>query len=144
MTAALDDRTVAYVVTAQPIFEDLRQVASQIAGLLVLSATGSKTAAPDHPMLASASHVFAQTADAIDRVAPSASGRATLHHDSLVHARDALRLALTAAHAWPLDIDAVVIPLQRAYAHLRDAAGGLPGFPMVSFEQACCGVSPKL
>jgi len=35
-----DDLTVAYIVESQPLFEDLRQVAAQLAGLLVLAATG--------------------------------------------------------------------------------------------------------
>ena len=49
----IDDRTTAYVIATQPVFEDLRQVAAQLAGLLVLAASGSKESAPDHPMLAS-------------------------------------------------------------------------------------------
>ena len=138
----MDDRTVAYVVAAQPIFEDLRQVAGQVAGLLVLSATGSKDATPDHPMLTSAAQVFAQAAAAIDRIAVSTLGKP--HHESLRDAREELRLALTAARGWPIDIDAVMIPLRHAYAHLQDASDRLPGFPMVSFEQACCAAAPKL
>src|SRR5207247_1120661 len=42
----IDDRTAAYVIEAQPLFEDLRQLAAQLAGLLVLAATGSKDASP--------------------------------------------------------------------------------------------------
>ena len=51
MTETLDDRTTAYILETRRPFEDLRQVASQLAGLLVLAASGAKSAAPDHPML---------------------------------------------------------------------------------------------
>ena len=47
----IDDETVAYILKAQKYFEDLRQVAAQLAGLLALAAAGGKSATPDHPML---------------------------------------------------------------------------------------------
>ena len=149
--ATLDDRTVAYVVASQPIFEDLRQVAAQLAGLLVLSATGAKTAAPDHPMLTTAAQLFGQAADAVERAHASVTDRGRPHHDALRKATAALRDALTAARrelARPpaaADLDLPLVPLRHAYACLQDAAGALPGFQMVSFEQGCCatGASPS-
>jgi len=51
---SIDDKTVAYIVGAQKYFEDLRQIAAQLAGLLVLAAAGGKSATPDHPMLEAA------------------------------------------------------------------------------------------
>ncbi len=47
----VDDATATYIVENQRCFEDFKQVASQLAGLLVLAAAGSKEATPDHPML---------------------------------------------------------------------------------------------
>src|SRR3954466_8388536 len=96
-SALLDDRTVGYVVASQPIFEDLRQVAAQLAGMLVLFASGSKTAAPDHPMLTSASQLFAQAADAVARVHASVTGPAREHYDALAAATASLGDALAAA-----------------------------------------------
>lgn len=145
MSPAIDDRTVAYVVASQPIFEDLRQVAGQLAGLLVLSATGAKTAAPDHPMLTTAAQLFDQAADAVERARGSVTEPARRHHDSLRQAATALRDALTATRLElgkppaAADLDAALVPLRQAYACLQEAAGALPGFQMVSFEQACCG-----
>jgi hypothetical protein len=49
--------------------------------------------------------------------------------------------ALTRAHAWPLDVDAVLAPLQQAYARLQDASRALPGFPVVQMSQGCCALS---
>ena len=47
--ANIDNETVAYILVARKHFEDLRQVAAQLAGLLVLAAAGGKSATPDHP-----------------------------------------------------------------------------------------------
>src|SRR3954471_22808969 len=95
-SALLDDRTVAYVVAAQPIFEDLRQVAAQLAGMLVLFATGSKTAAPDHPLLGTASQLCTQAADGVERVQALVTDQARLHHDNLRNASASLGKALAA------------------------------------------------
>ena len=148
MPSALpDDRTVGYVIASRPIFEDLRQVAGQLAGLLVLSATGAKTAAPDHPMLTTAAQLFHRAADAVERAGASVPQPARRHHDDLRSAATALRDALTATRTElgkppaAADLDLPLVPLRQAYACLQDAAGALPGFQMVSFEQACCGTA---
>jgi len=135
----MDDRTTAYVLAAQPVFEDLRQVAAQLAGLLVLVATESKEATPDHPMLLTSRQVFAAAEDGMKHVRATEHARA--HHRSLVAASVSLNEALTRATAWPIDIDAVVGPLQHAYACLQQASHALPGFPVVEMSQGCCALS---
>ncbi|HUK36126.1 MAG TPA: hypothetical protein VLV86_19550 [Vicinamibacterales bacterium] len=126
-----------------PCFEDLRQVAAQLAGLLVLAATGSKDASPHHPMLASAKQTFAHAADGVRRAAALADESTRPHRHHLACASDALAHSLAAADIWPTDVDAVLVPLREAYSHLQHASSALPGFQMVSFEQACCGVRLK-
>jgi hypothetical protein len=143
VNATLDDRTVRYVMATQPIFEDLRQVAAQLAGLLVLAATGSKDSSPDHPMLTASEHVLSKATDGVKRVAVPADDTARLHHRELIEATAALEQAMRSAHAWPIDVDAVQAPLRDAYSHLQRATGTLPGFQMVSFEQACCGIDQR-
>ena len=138
----IDDRTAAYVIQAQPVFEDLRQVAAQLSGLLVLAATGSKDSTPDHPMLSASTAVLAQAADSVTRVSALVTERTLPHHRALADAGSALGRALACAGAWPLHIDAVMHPLRDAYAHLQRAATTLPGFQMVAFEQGCCGIAP--
>src|SRR2546421_11815548 len=133
----IDDCTAAYVIDARPAFEDLRQVAAQLAGLLVLSAAGSKDSTPDHPMLSASTVVLAQAADSVMRVSALVTQRTLPHHRPLADAHSALDRALACAGAWPLDIDAVMHPLRDAYAHLQRAATALPGFQMVAFEQGC-------
>jgi hypothetical protein len=149
VSSPLDDRTVAYVVASQPIFEDLRQVAAQLAGMLVLRATGAKTAAPDHPLLTSASQLFDQAADAVARVQSSVTERARPHHDSLRRAAAALHDAIAATRLQlgkpgaAADLDAALVPLRLGYACLQDTAAALPGFHMVAFDQGCCSPGPQ-
>ena len=141
MPSALDDRTVAYILESQPLFEDLRQVAAQIAGLLVLAATGSRDASPDHPMLGTAERLFTETLERFGRT--QASEQARLHQESLKRAADSLRHALTGARAilaspYGANVDAALVPLRDSYNHLQQATRTLPGFRMVAFEQGCC------
>src|SRR2546423_14581330 len=117
MPSALDDRTVAYVVAAQPVFEDLRQVAAQLAGLLVLAATGSKESSPDHPMLGASKQVLAHAEEGANRLGALITEPARAHHHRLVPAHAALQRAIRAPDGWPLDIDSVMRPLAQAYSH---------------------------
>jgi hypothetical protein len=139
----MDDRTTAYVLAAQPVFEDLRQVAAQLAGLLVLAASGSKEATPDHPMLRMSAQVFANAEDGVERTSALVSEPARSHYRSLADASVSLNEALARANAWPLDIDSVLVPLQRAYAHLQSASRALPGFAVIEMSHACCAVRLK-
>ena len=123
----IDDQTVAYILAAQTYFEDLKQVAAQLAGLLVLEAAGSK--APDHSMLVSAEQVYKNAADGLRSALVPA--RATAHHAHLLAAASRLSGALRGSG------DPLVL-LEGAYAELRAASKTLPGFPMISFERGCC------
>jgi hypothetical protein len=139
----VDDETVAYILDAQKYFEDLRQVAAQLAGLLVLAAAGGKSATPDHPMLEAAERLHKSAEAGIRSLRPTA--RASAHRDYLSRAAAALECALSSAHShlWRVDqsvgVEPILHPLQAAYDQLRLAGGALPGFEMISFEQACCG-----
>ncbi len=141
----IDDRTVAYILEAKKAFEDLRHVASQLAGLLVLAAAGGKDAAPDHPMFEAAQRLHESAADAIRQARPTQ--RASSHHQHLLQACEAIGFALSAAEsnlAPPRDefkINRILIPLQAAYAQLRLASNELPGFDLISFAQGCCGAA---
>src|ERR1700687_1577044 len=61
----LDDETVAYVLAARKHFEDLRQVAGQLGGLLVLAAAGAKSVTPHHPMLEAAERLYESASEDI-------------------------------------------------------------------------------
>jgi hypothetical protein len=87
-------------------------------------------------MLESAAQLYQDAVEAIHRVRVPASAKA--HHGYLLEAAGALGTALTAARRGTL-VDPVLVPLRSAYAQLESASRQLPGFPMVAFDQACCG-----
>jgi hypothetical protein len=122
----IDDQTVLYILAAQRWFEDLKQVAAQLAGLLVLEAAG---AAPDHPMHLSAERVYQSAVDGLRSARVPA--RALRHHDHLLAASGKLGDAM-GTKGDPL------VFLESAYAELRSASRSLPGFQMISFEHGCC------
>ena len=139
----IDDDTVAYILLAQKYFEDLRQVAAQLAGLLVLAAAGGKSATPDHPMLDAAKQLHESATAGIRGL--RATPRASTHRDYLSRAAAALECALSSAQTHlssagrGAEVEPILHPLQAAYAQLQLAAAALPGFEMISFDQACCG-----
>jgi hypothetical protein len=131
----VDDATAAYILETRECFEDLRQVAAQIAGVLVLAAAGGKSATPDHPMLAAAAELHQAALDRLRSIRPTERARA--HHHYLTQSSDALAIALAATHR--MEIDSILPPVRAAYAHLQRAAETLPGFEMIAFDQGCCG-----
>lgn len=133
----LDNATTTYVLETRRAFEDLRQVAAQLAGLLVMEAAGARSELPHHPMRAAAEELFEGAVDAVSRV--RVPERARRHHHHLVQAAAEIRCALTAARQ-SLAIDPILKPLRVAYAELEGATRELPGFEMVAFGQSCCGL----
>jgi glutathione S-transferase len=147
MPQRLDDKTVDYILATRAAFEDLTQVASQLAGLLVLAASGAKSAAPDHPMLAIAGDRLVAATDGLQRARPTE--RAAPHHLEAIRAALWLGESLSRAREWlrgdrPQSIDAILVPLRAGYAHLQAASDRLPGFPLVAFDQGCCAVGGAL
>jgi hypothetical protein len=143
LAETLDDRTIRYVLETRPHFEDLRQAVGQVAGMLVLAAAGAKTVTQDHPLLTTARATLERVSDGIGAARPTA--RATHHHRHLVAAVGAMSLALKRAqedmHLHGVDrerVDPVLEPLKSAYSNLAWAAKALPGFELLSFDQACC------
>jgi hypothetical protein len=132
----IDDATATYILENQKCFEDLKQVASQLAGLLVLAASGSKEAVPDHPMLDAAGELFREADDALQRARPTE--RAQRHYEHLTRSSSAIGVALKEARVG-LNVDRILIPLRAGYSELERAADELPGFEKVSYERACCG-----
>jgi len=140
---ALDDATVAYVLAAQPHFEGLKQAEGQLGGLLLLAAAGSKSITQEHAMLESARMAHAEAAEGIAGLPVPV--RARHHHHHLSEAASAIGAALDEARrslhgfaAGRRDVDEAFRPLKLGHQHLDWASRALPGFEMVSFQQACC------
>jgi hypothetical protein len=137
----IDDVTAVYVLEHHKTFEDLRQVAAHLAGLLLLVASGANGATAEHSALEKMGRLCDEAVEAIRRARPSA--RARRHHEELLAACTALERAWAAARrslgqsARPA-IDPILLPLRTGYARLQRAAAALPGFELVAFDQGCC------
>ncbi|MGD0564317.1 MAG: hypothetical protein ABSA66_14660 [Roseiarcus sp.] len=149
LDAEIDSLTIAYVARAQPAFDLLKQAEGQLAGLLVLAAAGSRSAAPDHPMLAAARAAFKEGLELLRLSHPSPRGRH--HHHHLTEAATLIALALDHVEVglrWlgegTRDTEPSIGPLKAAHRHLQWAAGTLPGFEIVAFEQGCCAAHPAV
>lgn len=146
---ALDAATYGYVTAMQLPFEQLRQAAGQIAGVLVLAVT-TKQGTAGHPMLDLADSARQAAADAVQGCRPPARG--AHHHRHLVLAGRAVAAAIAAARlnrrgGDDAGTDAVLGPLRAGYQELQWAAAALPGFETVAFSQGCCarhGASPGI
>jgi len=143
LVTELDDKTISYVLETRPYFEDLRQSISQIAGLLVLATAGAKSVTQDHAMLEAARDACKRALDGIRSTRPTA--RATHHHRHLLEAAQDLGLAISRSgdglHLTSTDRhrnENVFGPLEAAYRNLGWATRTLPGFEILSFDQACC------
>lgn len=130
----IDDQTAVYILATRTAFEDLRQVVSLLAGVLVLASAKGKCDPPD---LQPARRLLQQAADAL-REAPLTTSAAA-HHGHLLHAAEHLALALHRA-SFRIDVNSILAPLRSGYDALQRASQTLPGFEMVAFEQGCCSI----
>jgi hypothetical protein len=140
--AGPDDATRAYVEAAGACFEDLRAVTAQLAGLLLLSASGARSAGPHHPMLAVAEDLLESARDATLRLAPR-SVRTRHHHEHLLATAARLAETLARIRAAPLGRESVTEPtrlLNAAWEELGAASRALPGFDLIDLTGACCAL----
>ena len=137
----LDDKTTVYVLKARGPFEGLRRAASQLAGLLVLVAIGSRTT-QGNPMLEMAIAAHGEASAELQSLTPTERG--AHHHLHLRRAAERLGEALTIArHSLQLDAavtDRVYGLMKQALEDLRWASRALPGFELVNFSQGCCAM----
>jgi hypothetical protein len=137
----IDDKTASYVLEHHKNFDDLRQVAAHLAGLLALVASGAKWATAEHPTLGVMRRLYDEAVDVVRRAQPPP--RARRHHEELLAACAALERALLAARRSPgcsvsPEIDPILLPLREGYLRLQRASAALPGFELVSFDHGCC------
>lgn len=135
----LDATTVSYVLDMGPPFEDLRQVAAQLAGILLLAAAGSKLATSRHPLFGVANASYERAMDSIRSV--TVPQRAKHHHHHLMKSAGLIGNAMASCRtngALAVDLDLMLLSLREAWDQLRLATAALPGFEIVAFDRACC------
>lgn len=136
----LDEATAAYVLAMQTPFELLRQAVAQLAGVLVLAASGSRQW-PGHPMLAMAEAARREAEDAVRAAEVPAAARH--HHRHLVQAAGAIAGAEGRLRGATLGRNDEAIAdglaaVQAACRELQWSTAALPGFAMIDLTQSCC------
>jgi hypothetical protein len=145
MNADMDNGSIAYAIGMQQPFECLQSAAAQLAGVLILAATGSRSGSPDHPILAVAIGNHQQAVDGMGSVkVPAESRHRHLHvkrASSLI--ADAILTFRSVAARKQSNADAALVLLVRAWNELRIASLSLPGCGLVDFRQSCCAEHQK-
>jgi hypothetical protein len=111
-------------MTETCIFEDLKLVAAQLAGFLVLACSGAR----DPFLLTSAELVYRNAVDSLR------SSRVPERH--FVAAAAKLGAVITEMRK---QRDALPL-LESAYTDLRAASRTIPGVQMVAFDRGCCSI----
>ncbi len=139
------DTLVAYMARAKTAFDDLRDVASQLAALMVLAGSGSRAATLDHPMLCVAAERWRAANDSVRSLRPPTGSHG--HHYHLVMAAQRLGEDLGAMGAAGTLVGRLGTPLhllKAAWQEIVFVSRALPGFALVDFDQCCCAMHAKL
>jgi hypothetical protein len=142
---AFDDAMRRYLAEARPAFDELRDVTSQLAGLMVLAASGAGVATTDHPMWAVATERGWAACEVVRslRVPPPARH----HHRHMVWAAEALGgtiATMREAGTRAGRLNAPLGLLKTAWQEIVHAADALPGFGTIDMQQTCCAAHAKL
>jgi hypothetical protein len=136
------DAVAAYASACRPVYEDLRRVIGQLAGLLILARLTARTEMADLPEMVLCR---ARWQDAAERLgllrAPSGLEGHKAQLDS-AHAFSGLVMGTFSDLRRGIDttpqLDLMSVQIKRAYAHLDAASSTKAGLQMVDFSHACC------
>jgi hypothetical protein len=139
LSAWADDSTRRYIESAHVVFEDLRELASQLSALMVLAAIGDRAADIDHPMLAIAIERWSESFNAAQVLRPSPL--TAHHHKHLTRAARRFGTAIEAmrvAGTFVGRTNSALRALKEAWEEMVFTSNALPGFYTVDLKQACC------
>lgn len=141
------DAAGLYAAACRPVYEDLRRIIGQLAGLLILARL---TARPEVTGLAEMERCRARWSDAGHRLRALAAPAGLSRH----------KAQLESAHAFSGDVmrafsdlrpaadptarlDHMSLLIKRAYAHLDAASSQRARLQMVDFSHACCSCASQ-
>ena len=136
------DAVALYARACKPVYEDLRRVIGQLAGLLILARLTARTEMADLPEM---QQCRARWRDAEQRLAaleppiglPAHKAQLVSAHafsGQMMQGFSALR---PSGDTTP-QLDLMSVQIKRAYAHLDAASSTKAGLQMVDFTHACC------
>ena len=141
-----DKRMLDYLNATRAPFEDLRQVVTQIAALLILAASGDRDWR-DHPMIDVTAEAWRGVDDAVRAVAVPASAAHVHHHFVKAGRSVAEALEIITAKRARFDdaaLDAALAALKDAQQQMQWSSAAVPGLEIVDFSQGCCAAHRSL
>jgi hypothetical protein len=136
------DTVARYAAACRPVFEDLRRVVGQLAGLMILAQLTQSSEVAGLDELASCRRRWAEAGE---RIKTLAAPDALAPHRAQIEAAHAFSgLALgTFSELRPRGdneaaFDTISRHVRRAYAHLSAATAEKAGLAMVDLSHACC------
>lgn len=136
------DTVARYAAECRQVFEDLRRVVGQLAGLMILAQLTQSSEVADLDELASCRRRWAETGD---RIKMLAAPDALAPHRAQIEAAHAFSgralgtfSELRARADNEAAFDTISRHVRRAYAHLSSATADKAGLVMVDLSHACC------
>jgi len=145
--AAADEAVVRYVVATRPIYDGLRRLIGQVAGLLVLAEAGGRRDVLDLPDIPAARERWAEVEQRLGALqAPSGLeghlDRLATAHATLGEVLDDFGLARL-QRDWRQHLDRAGDRIKHAYAWLQAASEPRAGMTPVDFNHACCSCAQR-
>ncbi len=143
---ALDsEAAAAYALACRSIYEDLRRIIGQLAGLMILGRLTKRVAFVEFEHIDTCRERWQEAADKLAVL--RAPGALTAHKNRIAAAHDlcgqvltAFRRLKTSASA-EQDFDRMGAQIAQAYDHLSAASSDKARLQMVDFSHACCSCS---
>ncbi|TIR26317.1 MAG: hypothetical protein E5X34_05560 [Mesorhizobium sp.] len=144
---AADEAVVRYVIATRPIYDGLRRLIGQIAGLLVLAEAGGRRDVLDLPDIPAARERWAEVEQRLGALqAPSGleghRARLAAAHATLGEVLDDFGLTRL-QRDWQQHLDRAGDRIKRAYAWLQAASEPRAGMTPVDFNHACCSCAQR-
>lgn len=144
LAAPASPEAAAYAAAIRPVYDALRRVIGQAAGLLILAAASGRREVAELPEIGAVAERRREAVEALAAIrTPPGLDR---HRDRIERAAAELEAALAALRALGSDREAATAAatrgLKTAYALLKGAADDRYGIAMVDFRQACCTCRP--
>lgn len=137
------DEAGRYAIAARAIYEDLRRVVGQLAGLLILARLTARRDAGDLPEMTSCRDRLARTQAALAQLA--APGPLGSHRARLCESADLCAAIVKGLERWNPDVPgaeadfaALNARIRQAYVALESCSSEKAGLQMVDFSHACC------
>ncbi|MBZ9964624.1 hypothetical protein [Mesorhizobium sp. BR1-1-2] len=145
--ALADEAIVRYVVATRPVYEGLRRLIGQLAGLLVLAQAGGRRDVLDLPDIPVARERWTEMEQRLGALqAPhgleSHCARLRAAHATLGEVLDDFG-SVRLRRDWQQELDRAGQRIKRAYAGLQAASEPRAGMTPVDFNHACCSCAQR-